>query len=116
MGVSSDRDPTLSEYLAVLRAMREPEQHIQVVCVGNTGTTWRTLRLEPWGTTLPLPPKQDYDVVAHGALADHDHAVFTLGRGDWLTLEFGGDEVVLYVATRTVGLAVFENAQLAWRW
>ncbi len=110
-----DRDPTLAEYLAALRAMREPEQHIAVVRVGNTGTTWRTLRLEPWATELPLPPGQEYDVVAYGARADHERAIAE-GRGDWLVLTIGESVIVLYATTSTVGLAVFENAQLAWRW
>ncbi len=55
LSASYDRDPTLGEYLAACRAL-EPEQHTTVVRVGNTGATWRTLRLEPWATELPLPP------------------------------------------------------------
>ncbi len=55
-------------------------------------------------------------MVAHGARADHDHAVYTSGRGDWPTLTVGAGVIVQYVTNGTVGIAVSENAQLAWRW
>lgn len=111
MGENAGAKMDLPDYLAAVRAAREPRLHLAVLRLTNTRPAAQALWLEPWGDRVEMTPGGSYDIVASGPAAEYEAATYERGPGHWFAVETLDDGLVVYAPTVTTGFAVFHEGR-----